>query len=259
MKYAEVERLNKRNQYHRDTLKSKRNTRPASWKEIHEEIIEYSNLLGLEEVRVLDAGAGEGRYREILSPIRGLEYIGVDSGVGSDEWDFSQVIKSDLSSMDFIEDHSVDIVVMVQVLSHVKNLEDSIKEISKKMKSGAVAFITTQNMQSLTHIPYDFVRFTPYGLEEYFRRYGLNIQEIRPLLYGDNISASNQLVYAMQQNILNCPRCSRLNIFFSKIVMNSIRVLNKLILERMDRERDFFVNPQGYFAKFKKGESNGRW
>ena len=248
---AEKERLKKRNQYHRDTLGDARVNKTITWDEIHNEIIGYANSLSLDKVRLLDAGAGEGRYREILKDIINIEYIGVDSGVGSDEWDFSKIIKSNLSEMPFIDDESVDITIMIQVLSHVKDLDESIQEIAKKMKKGSLIFIGTQNMQSLTHIPYDFVRLTPYGIQNIFERHGVILEKVQPQLYGDNVSAAKQLEYVMLNNILSCERCGWIIKTFSKGMILFLKAFYKL-LKQVDKKRDMPLNPVGYFAVLRK-------
>ena len=251
MKQIKVDRLRKRNQYHRDSLSDFRVNTLVTWDDINNEIINYSNSLLNDKVRLLDAGAGEGRYRNILKDIKNIEYIGVDSGVGSDEWDFSKVIKSGLSNMPFIEDNSVDVVIMIQVLSHLKDLDESIQEISKKMKKGSKAFITTQNMQSLTHIPYDFVRLTPYGIENIFGRYGIKLEKVSPQLYGDNVAAAKQLEYVMINNILSCERCGIFIKIFSKFILFGLKGFYK-VLKQIDKKRDMPLNPVGYYAVLRK-------
>ena len=251
MKKVESERLKNRNQYHRDTLKDIRNNNPITWDEIHQNIIDYANSLNLNKVRLLDAGAGEGRYRDILNPIENMEYIGVDNGVGSDDWDFSKIIKSDLSNMPFIEDESIDIVIMIQVLSHLKNMDETLSEITRKMKRNSLIFIATQNMQSLTHIPYDFVRLTPYGIQNIFEIHGIELQEIRSQLYGDNVSAAKQLEYAMTHNIINCDRCGSIIKLFSRLTIFCLRIFYQ-VLKQIDKKRDMPLNPIGYFATLKK-------
>jgi len=247
----EVARLTNRNQYHRDTLENIRVNNAISWGQIHKEVIDLGNSMEQDKVRLLDAGAGEGRYREILSDINNLEYIGVDSAVGSDDWDYSKVIKSDLGKMDFIENESVDIAISIQVLSHVKQLGESVKGVAEKIKPGGTMIVTTQNMQSLTHIPYDFRRLTPYGLESVFSENGLVLTKIQPLLYGDNESAARQLEYAMKQNLLNNDGSSVVTKFVSYTFLFGLRVFRR-ILRRMDSERGMPFNPIGYYAVFKK-------
>ena len=250
-----MDKLNARNQYHRDTLIEQRVNTPFSFDIIHKEIISYANSLQAGKVRLLDAGAGEGRYREILKDINNLEYIGVDSGVASDEWDFSKVISCDMNNMEFLEDNSIDIVIMIQVLSHIPDLEKSISELSRIMKKDAKIFITTQNMQSLTHVPYDFRRLTAYGIEKVFKDNNIVLEKISPLLYGDNVSAAKQLEYALSNNINYCSKCGFLIKFFSKAIIKFLHILNKL-LKKIDLKREMPLNPIGYYAVLRKGKDD---
>ena len=246
-----MNKLSARNQYHRDILKEVRVNTPFSFNEITHEIIIYANSLKLDKVRLLDAGAGEGRYREILKDINNLEYIGVDSGIASDEWDFSKVISCDMNNMDFIEDKSIDIIIMIQVLSHIPDLTKAIRELSRVIKDNGTIFITTQNMQSLTHVPYDFRRLTAYGINNIFLNNKIILKKITPLLYGDNVSGSKQLEYALNNNINNCAKCGLLIKYFSKIMIIFLHILNKLLII-IDKKREMPLNPIGYYSVLKK-------
>lgn len=252
MKKNKQIKLQDRNQYHRDNLGDVKISQPIkSWQAINNEIISYGNSLQTKKVRLLDGGAGEGRYRKILNEIKGLEYIGVDNGCGSDNWDFSSVIKSSLSNLDFISNESLDIIILIQVLSHIENLDECIYELSKKIKKNGKVFITTQNMQSLTHVPYDFIRLTPYGIENVFKKYGFKIEKVQPQFYGDNVSASKQLRYAFLNNINNCENCGLIIKLFSRFMVIILRVLDK-VLKNIDKKRNFQLNPVGYYAVLKK-------
>lgn len=245
-------KLQDRNQYYRDNLIDVRISQPIeSWKTINDEIISYGNSLQTKRVRVLDGGAGEGRYRKILNEIKNLEYIGVDNGCGSDNWDFSSVIKASLSNLEFIDNESLDIIILIQVLSHIENLDECIHELSKKIKKNGKLFITTQNMQSLTHVPYDFMRLTPYGIKKNFEKYGFKIEKIQPQFYGDNVSASKQLQYAFLNNINNCDSCGLIIKLFSRFMIIILRVLD-IILKNIDKKRESQLNPVGYYAVLKK-------
>lgn len=236
-----------RSQFHRDTLKQFRSNRPIQWSEINEEIINYCNQLNQDEVVLLDAGAGEGRYKKILEPVSSLKYIGVDTGVASDEWDFSGVIDADLTNLDFLADCTVDVVILIQVLSHVPDLRAALLEISRVLKPEGAIFCTTQNMQSLTHVPYDFRRLTAYGIAYNFKEVGVDLVTISPLLYGDNVSAIKQTQFAIKNTL----QYGESNSIFKRVWLRSMFYIFKgfeIIMRYFDKDFGMPINPIGYYA-----------
>ncbi|HQF70941.1 MAG TPA: methyltransferase domain-containing protein, partial [Promineifilum sp.] len=65
--------------------------------------------------RLLDAGSGEGQYRDTFKHLR---YVGVDLAVGDQTWDYTGLdAQGDLSHLPFADD-SFDAAVCFQVLEH---------------------------------------------------------------------------------------------------------------------------------------------
>jgi len=139
--------------------------------------IDYAVTLMKPTDRLLDAGAGSGRYRQKLSF---TQYQSTD---------FSDVFdKPSLSRHDFIcnlekipkADNSYDVIVNTQVLEHVEYPQQVIKEFYRVLKSGGKLFLTTNQMWGIHGAPYNFYFYTKYGLESLFRNTGFKIIFIKP-------------------------------------------------------------------------------
>jgi 2-polyprenyl-3-methyl-5-hydroxy-6-metoxy-1,4-benzoquinol methylase len=125
--------------------------------------------------RVLDAGAGHGRYRDALAFAR------------YESTDFEQVFhRSSREKHDFIcslddiprPDASYDVVINIQVLEHVEYPQKVIDELFRVLKPGGKLFLTTNQMFWAHHSPYNFYFFTRHGLESLFRHAGFSIVSI---------------------------------------------------------------------------------
>jgi len=108
---------------------------------------------------LLEIGTGMGYGFEILAP-HVDHYIAVDKYTSeiieknkdNDHFDFYQHSVPPLSH---IKDNSVDFVVTFQVIEHIKNDRLFVKEISRVLKPGGKAIISTPNIKmSLTRNPW---------------------------------------------------------------------------------------------------------
>ena len=88
--------------------------------------------------RVLDSGAGEGQYAHAFGHCR---YVGVDLGVGDEDWDYSQInVRADLRRLPFRDD-SFAAAVNIVVLEHVVEPQTVLAEISRVLQTGAPLFL----------------------------------------------------------------------------------------------------------------------
>ena len=138
--------------------------------------------------KILDVGAGEGRYRKYTAH---LEYVAQDfngydgegngSGLHTGTWDCSAVnIVSDITDIP-VSDSSFDIVLCTEVLEHVPDPRAAINEMVRVLKPGG-KLIVTAPFCSLTHFsPYHFCTgFNKYFYMNMMESGGCSIEEIQP-------------------------------------------------------------------------------
>ncbi len=120
--------------------------------------------------RVFDMGCGTSPYKEdILSTAS--EYVGVDwnnSLHGSTTVD----VFADLNEELPFEDETADTIVSFQVLEHVKEPSFFISECYRVLNKDGAIFITVPFMWHLHEEPYDYYRFTEFGLRHIFETAG---------------------------------------------------------------------------------------
>jgi len=123
---------------------------------------------------ILDAGAGESVYKKLFSH---CDYKAIDLAVGESRWNYSNLdYVGSLHEMP-IENDIFDAVLCTQVLEHLEWPRESVKEMHRVLKPGGKLYMTVPMAQNEHQTPYDFFRYTSYGLESICKHAGFhNIQ-----------------------------------------------------------------------------------
>ena len=128
--------------------------------------------------RVLDAGMGEGRFRSHFSHAR---YVGVDLAVGDVQWDYSKLDAiTNLTQLPF-ETDSLDVAICTQVLEHVSEPKIVLAEIARVLQPGGRLYLSAPQSWHQHQKPYDYYRYTSFGLRYLLEQVGLQVESIEPL------------------------------------------------------------------------------
>ena len=113
--------------------------------------------------RLLDVGAGETPWRDLLPA--GVEYVGVDADLSGE---FGMRHRSNITSYDGktlpYGNGSFDHVLCTEVLEHVSDPLAFLADIQRVLRSGGSLILTVPWSARLHHLPYDYSRFTRFGL-----------------------------------------------------------------------------------------------
>ena len=121
--------------------------------------------------KVLDVGAGKSPYRPFFKNAK--EYIRLE------HCDYPGIdITADITKRIPLKDGEIDSIVCFQVLEHIKEPQKAIDEMYRVLKKGGCCLLTTHMAAPLHGEPYDFYRFTKYGLADLFKKF--KHIEIRP-------------------------------------------------------------------------------
>jgi SAM-dependent methyltransferase len=128
---------------------------------------------------IVDAGAGEGWYRGYFSH---ANYIAIDYGIGDAKWDYSKLnVLCDLIDIPF-KNQSVAFILCTQTLEHVQKPQLVVTEFYRVLSPGGEIFCTMPFLADYHHQePYDYFRYTKYGVESLFRTAGFREIAINPL------------------------------------------------------------------------------
>jgi len=128
--------------------------------------------------RVLDAGAGQCRFKELF---RHVEYVAVDFAQGDPKWNYSH-----LDAIGRLEDlpfasGSFDHVLCVVVLEHTPQPGRAIEEFRRVLKAGGMVHLVVPHMWEEHQKPHDFFRFTSGGVRYLLQSAGIRIRKIHPV------------------------------------------------------------------------------
>lgn len=123
---------------------------------------------------VLDAGAGEGYYRQYFSHSR------------YESADFCQVAKK-YAQIDYVcdlaqipvEGERYDLVFLTQVLEHLPDPAVVLRELHRVLKGGGRLWISTPLYYPEHEVPFDFYRYTQFGLRHVLEGAGFEVVEMR--------------------------------------------------------------------------------
>jgi SAM-dependent methyltransferase len=130
-----------------------------------------------DNARVLDAGAGEGKYAGFF---RRHRYCGVDLAVGEARWDYSGLdAVADLRALPFA-DGCFDGCVNIVTLEHVHDPAAVLGEIARIMRLGGKLLLVVPQDWEVHQAPHDYFRFTQYGIRYLLENAGFTEINIQP-------------------------------------------------------------------------------
>jgi len=128
--------------------------------------------------KLMDIGCGVKPYQKLLAPYV-TQHVGLDCPNP-----FNPAAEVDLVGMAYeipVEDSSFDSVLSTAALEHLAEPEAALRECNRILKHGGVAVYTVPFLWHLHAEPWDYFRYTKYGLEHIFEKVGFEIIEIKPL------------------------------------------------------------------------------
>jgi SAM-dependent methyltransferase len=121
---------------------------------------------------VLDFGCGSKPYESLFSA---ESYVGVDIALSDSDYDGSRAdYFYDGKTLPF-EDGVFDTIFTTEVFEHVFNLDEIVIELARVLKQDGKLVVTTPFVWVEHLIPYDFARYTTFGLRHILEKHGFEI------------------------------------------------------------------------------------
>lgn len=201
--------------------------------EIDKRIIELGKIT--KDKKILDLGCGTNKYKKYF--IQKNEFIGVDVETSGRE---SAYKKPDLfydgKKLPF-NDENFDLIICTEVLEHVEHFDLIVREIFRSLKKNGSAVITMPFITAEHEIPYDFRRFTSYGIKREFEKFGFNVKKFEKILFGH--AAIRQLLYG---EMLRYERTNKVNFLVKFFLRSVFRVLFRILGFYYKFDRVYFDN-----------------
>ena len=128
--------------------------------------------------RVLDAGAGECRFRPVFAH---AHYVGIDFALGDPHWNYSMLDAiGRLEELPFINS-SFDRVISIVVLEHTPEPARVIAEFQRVLTPGGTVHLVVPHMWEEHQRPHDYFRFTSSGIRYLMERAGFDVRRVEPV------------------------------------------------------------------------------
>ena len=128
--------------------------------------------------RVLDAGAGECRFKPVFAHAR---YVGIDFALGDPHWNYSMLDAiGRLEELPF-PNSSFDRLISIVVLEHTPEPARVLAEFQRVLSPGGTVHLVVPHMWEEHQRPHDYFRFTSSGIRYLMERAGLDVRKVEPV------------------------------------------------------------------------------
>lgn len=178
-------------------------------------------------LKIVDIACGTKPYYPLFKK-KAKEYIGIDIDIKKSE--FVDIIGS-AEKLPFVDNY-FDVALSTQALEHIRDYQAAVDEMYRVLKPEGIAFLSTHGVSEIHGAPYDFWRFTEYGLREVFSGY----KEVEIINNGGAVLCFFQ--------ILNTYLCKLGKYPVINLIVKFMIVMNNLLgwyLDKLLEKYDFYV------------------
>ena len=176
---------------------------------------------------ILDFGCGGKPYEQLF---RGKHYVGVDIAVSGHDHATSQVdVFYNGHTLD-IPDESFDAVISTEVLEHLFNCDEALSEIKRVLRPNGKLFITTPFLWAEHEKPYDYARYTTFGLKALLEKHGFDQVSVERRGHAVEGLCQLALTYAVRRLTVRPLFLHRLITFFWCSIFNLCAIAGRNIL-----------------------------
>lgn len=153
-----------------------KNRKSHNWLIYQANDLNFSESTAYLKGKVYDLGCGESPYKNWILRYAN-EYLGVDWN-GSFH-NINADIIADLNQPIEISDNVADTVISISVLEHLREPKNMISEAFRILKNNGYFILQVPWQWRVHEEPYDFYRFTPYGLKYLVESAGFSIIQFK--------------------------------------------------------------------------------
>jgi SAM-dependent methyltransferase len=200
--------------------------------ELYRGIKNYSSRLS---GKLLDFGCGRKPYEHLFQV---SEYIGIDVEQSGHNHSQSRVdVFFDGKKIPF-GDKTFDCLFCSEVLEHVFNPEAILPEINRVLRDGATVLITVPFCWNEHEIPYDYARYSSFGIRQLLEKNGFRVIEQRKT---GSFARVNFQLWALYFFEL-FSKYKRLGYIVSLLFIAPINIIGSVLLIILPRNQSMYFN-----------------
>lgn len=186
--------------------------------------------------KCLDFGCGRKPYRHLFEVD---EYIGLDiEESGHDHKDEQIDVTYDGKTIPF-KTNQIDSIFSSEVFEHVFNLDEILEELYRVLKPGGHMLFTVPFVWDEHEIPYDFGRYTSYGVSHLMEKHGFIVVKLtKSTNYIETIS---QMWITYVRKVI-FPSKPRYKLLLTPIFIAPLTCLSLLISKILPKNNNFYHN-----------------
>lgn len=187
--------------------------------------------------RILDVGCGQKPYEKLFDY---KEYIGIEIDTPENRKNKKADYFYDGKVIPFPND-SFDCVITTEVLEHVFYPNEFLKEINRVTKMGGFLLITVPFVWDEHEQPFDYARYTSFGLKHLLNISGFEIIEHRKSNNGIELifQLLNSYIYKV---IRNRNKNTFVNLLIMLLPMASINILGLILSLILPKNNDLYLD-----------------
>lgn len=175
--------------------------------------------------RILDIGCADRWVERRLAA--GCEYIGLDfPATGAHMYGARPDVFADAAMLP-LQGASVDTVVMLEVLEHLRCPRAALREVARVLRPRGQLLLTVPFLYPIHDAPHDYQRYTVHGLSREIEAAGLRVDDVEPSL-GSAETAGLIVCLALGGMTLQAIRQRRIAVLLTPLAVVAIPVVNVL-------------------------------
>ena len=186
---------------------------------------------------ILDFGCGRKPYKNLFT--NASRYVGLDMmGSGHDHTYSTVDVYYDGKIIPF-PDSSFDHVFSSEVFEHVENLDEILSELHRVLKPGGKILITVPFVWNEHEIPYDFRRFTKYGITSILKMHQFEMEKLETSSHFFETLYQMLILYVFHLFQTNN---KMLNILLTIIFIAPLNLLGIILVNIVPKNRSLYHN-----------------
>ena len=173
--------------------------------------------------RVLDIGCADRWIQPHLAS--SVQYIGLDYPItGGKLYGAQPDVFADASRLP-LQDASIDTVIMLEVLEHLRRPQAALSEIARVVRPDGLVLLSMPFLYPIHDAPHDYQRYTPHGLIRELDDAGLRVEQLQPTM-GSAESAGLIASLALGGMAVEAIRLRRFGVLLLPLIVLAIPAIN---------------------------------